>query len=159
MTKYLVEQIIEDGAIVDRVIRHKTNSSSLPRGGKFIFVEGVETNYPKLYTDSEGCMSIIEDEQPKAIKAAYDSMVSDIYDEMENVFSTRNDVSASAFASTYEAMVKRPANYIDGDLGLADEAAVTTYAEAKLALADTYGVFRLKRIAQYEAEKAAILEG
>jgi len=91
------------------------------------------------------------------ITEAYNSMVKDVYDEMENVFGTRNDVSASAFAATYEAMLKRPENYIDATLGFSSEAEVTTYAMSKISTSDAYGVFRLKRIAQYQAEKTAIL--
>lgn len=93
----------------------------------------------------------------KAINEKYNEMVKDVYDEMENVFGTRNDVSASAFAATYEAMLKRPENYIDALLGFSNEAEVTAYATSKIAASDGYGVFRLKRIAQYQAEKTAIL--
>jgi hypothetical protein len=98
----------------------------------------------------------IEADKEEQIEAAYNSMVKDVYDELENVFGTRNDVSAQATASTYEAMLKRPANYVTVG-GLADEAAVTAYATAKIAEADAYGVFRLNRMAQFEAEKNAIL--
>jgi len=91
------------------------------------------------------------------LQSIYDAMVKDVYDEMENVFGTRNDVSASAFAATWEAMIKRPASYVDPELGFADESAVTAYANAKIAASDAYGVFRLKRIGQFESEKATIL--
>jgi hypothetical protein len=91
------------------------------------------------------------------IQETYDAMVKEVYDEMYNVFGTRNDASAAAFASTYEAMLKRPENYIDIGLGLFDAAAVTAYAAPRAASSDAYGVFRLKRIAQYQAEKAAII--
>lgn len=90
-----------------------------------------------------------------AIKIEYDAMVKDIYDEMENVFGTRNDVSAQAFAATWEAMVKRPSNYV-GNLGLVDEQAVLDFANAKLALADAYAIFRLERINTYGINKANI---
>lgn len=86
----------------------------------------------------------------------YAAMVSEIYTEMKTVFGTDNDVSASAFAATWEAMIKRPANYVDAELGFADEAAVTAYANAKISAADAYGVFRMKRIAKFEADKAAL---
>lgn len=95
-------------------------------------------------------------EKEKQIKVKYLEMVSDVYAEMGNVFGTKNDVSAQAFAATYEAMVKRPANYV-GQLGLETEAAVLAYAEAKIAEADVYAVYRLNRIAQFQAEKDAIL--
>jgi hypothetical protein len=53
-------------------------------------------------------------------------------------------------------MAKRPVNYV-GNLGLVDEAAVTAYANAKIAEADAYAVFRLSRIAQFQSEKEAII--
>lgn len=89
-------------------------------------------------------------------QSLYDEMVKDIYDEMEIVFGTRNDVSASAFAATYEAMIKRPASYIDAELGFNDEDAVLAYANSKLEASDAYGLYRLKRIGQYQAAKQAI---
>lgn len=91
-----------------------------------------------------------------AIEQAYMGMVRDVYSEMEKVFGTRNDVSAQATASTYEAMEKRPSNYV-GMLGLNDEAAVVAYAVTKINEADTYAVFRLSRIAQFQAERTAII--
>ena len=94
-----------------------------------------------------------------SLKSVYETMVKDIYDEMKTVFGTSNDVSASAFAATWEAMLKRPANYVDVELGLSDVAAVEAYATAKISASDAYGVFRLKRIAQYQTEKAAIENG
>lgn len=90
------------------------------------------------------------------IQVAYDLMVKDVYDQMETVFGTRNDVSAAATASTWEAMKSRPANYV-GMMGLMDEASVITYVDAKLLLADNYAKWRLTRIAQFQAEKATIM--
>lgn len=97
-----------------------------------------------------------EKNKKESLQNLYADMVEDVYNEMENVFGTRNDASAQAFAATYEAMLKRPASYIDEELGLADEALVLAHAEVKIASSDAYGVFRLKRIAQYQIEKAAI---
>ena len=157
--RYLVKQILDGDVVIGHEIKHQTTSRALPRGGKFIYVEGVDTKYPKLETDKDGVMTIVEDTAPKQVKAAYDLMVKDVYAEMKSVFGTDNDVSASAFASTYEAMLKRPLSYVDPELGLIDEAAVTAYATAKIASSDAYGIFRLKRINQYTAEKTAILAG
>ena len=91
-----------------------------------------------------------------AIHKLYNTMVSDIYTQMESVFGTRNDASAQAYASTWEAMLARPANYVNTDLGLADEQAVIDYATEKLNAADAYAVYRMNRIKQYEADKAAL---
>jgi hypothetical protein len=90
------------------------------------------------------------------IQAARAFMVKDVYDQMETVFGTRNDVSAAATASTWEAMQSRSANYI-GVASLPDEASVAAYADTQLALADTYAKWRLSRIAQFQTEKSAIL--
>jgi len=90
------------------------------------------------------------------LETLYNDLIQDIYGQLFQVFGTTNDASAAAFVSTYEAMSKRPANYIDPELGLPDEASVTTYANEKLAAADAYGIYRLKRLNQYKIEKAAI---
>jgi len=89
-------------------------------------------------------------------QALYDAMVVDVYNKMYEVFGTRNDVSAQATASTYEAMVKRPASYV-GELGLVDEAAVLSYASTKIAEADAYAIYRLNRIVQFQTERDAII--
>lgn len=102
----------------------------------------------------EAALAIADKE--RLIEVKYNEMVSDIYTEMFNVFGTRNDISAQATASTYEAMLKRPEAYA-GMAGLVDQAAVTAYATTKVAEADAYGVFRLNRIAQFQTEKDAIL--
>lgn len=174
MEKYLVKKIKEmetvtvDGRTVTQEtgnvtyqVLMKTNGKHKPRGGEFLFLESdVPMNAAVVSTDGEGKLILIED-PAKLLQAAvtvkYKEMVTDVYAEMATVFGTTNDVSASASAATFEAMKKRPANYVDVDLGLADEAAVTAYADSKLAASDAYGVFRMKRIGQYQAEKAVIL--
>lgn len=118
-------------------IDHVLNNSALGAGPSDFTVEKTEDK-----SDEE--------------QVLYDAMVSDVYNEMENVFGTRNDVSASAFAATWEAMIKRPENFVDPALGLNDESEVLAYANAKIAIADAYGVFRMKRIGQFESEKAAL---
>lgn len=144
---------------VSHKVKFSTKARHTPRGGEYIFLESETVlESPTVTTDEDGELVLIEG--PDAlVKAKYDEMVADIYAEMVIVFGTSNDVSASAFAATWEAMQKRPANYVDVELNLPDEDAVLAYAEAQLGEADTYGIFRLKRIAQYQAEKAAILEG
>ena len=73
--KYLVKQIFEEvvelvegvevitqtNNVLQYIIKNQTTASALPRGGSFIFVEGVATKYPKLQIDEVGNMSIIED--------------------------------------------------------------------------------------------------
>jgi hypothetical protein len=93
----------------------------------------------------------------REVNSLYEAMVKDVYDEMEVVFGTRNDVSAAATASTYEAMVKRPDNYVGALPGLDTKEAVLFFANEKLKNADKYGVSRMKRIAKFNADKAAVL--
>lgn len=89
------------------------------------------------------------------VSKLYSEMVKEVYDEMEKVFGTRNDVSAAATAATYEAMLKRPENYLAA--GFKDAAAVLAYANENIAHADAYAIFRLARIAKFNADKAAAL--
>ena len=107
-------------------------------------------------TEAELLAALAEADKEDQVKTKYDEMVSDVYAQMEATFGTKNDVSAAAFAATYEAMLLRPAAYVDLDLGFADEAAVIAYATARISAADDYAKYRLKRIAQYQDEKAAI---
>lgn len=93
-------------------------------------------------------------EKQKKLSIAYDEMVKDVYDEMLKVFGTRNDSSASAYAATYEAMAKRPNNYVGA--GFADATAVINYANERIAAIDAYAVFRIKRIEQYRLKAAEI---
>jgi len=130
---------------------------------KFIInSDGFIIDNPEFSTVENTKLQAIADKEQAAAEAKvftdlYNTMVADIYTEMNVVFGTLNDASASAFAATWEAMVKRPANYIDVDLGFSDESAVLSFANSKLLLADAYGVFRMKRLVQYEVEKTALL--
>ena len=160
--KYLIK-VTEIDEVKSYQVLQITDSNALPRGGQHIFLESdIVLSAPIVSQDGEGNNILIEDpveELGRQVTVVYNSMVKDIYDQMLVVFGTRNDVSASAFAATYEAMLKRPANYVDIDLGFVDEAAVTAYANSKISASDAYGVFRMKRIAQFEAEKQTILGG
>lgn len=90
--KYLVKKIFKtetvtiDGEEITREtgeldyykIKHKTNSRALPRGGKFLFIKGVDTKHPKIDTDEKGNLSIIEDVVAKTeadIKADFESRI------------------------------------------------------------------------------------
>lgn len=158
--KYLVKVTTVD-EVKNYEVLYVTNSNALPRGGHYIFVESeIKLSSPIISTDEEGKLILVEDpakEKEARITDAYNSMVKDVYDQMQIVFGTRNDVSASAFAATFEAMLKRPSSYIDATLGFNDEATVTAYATSKIIASDEYGVFRMKRIAQFESEKQTIL--
>jgi hypothetical protein len=175
MYKYLVKVIFEevtetiDGEdytretnVVDSYkVKYRTDARAKPRGGGHIFLESEEKlKSPIVLTDEFGGLSLAED--PAELLSAqvtvkYSELVKDVYAEMKRVFGTTNDISASATASTYEAMSKRPAKYVDPTIGLNNASAVKVYADAKLDDMDAYGIFRLKRLAQYQAEKTAIL--
>ena len=160
--KYLVKVNTVDDEVSYQVL-HITTAKHKPRGGKFIFLKSeTKLNYPVVDTDENGKLFLKEDpakEVEKLVTDEYQLMVEEIYTEMKNVFGTTNDVSASAFAATWEAMAKRPNKYIDPELGLTTKAEVEAYAFAKVEEADNYGKFRLKRIAKYKAKKAQILGG
>ena len=175
MYKYLVKVIFEtivetvdgvettrDTSVVDSYqVKYRTDAKAKPRDGSHIFLSHEsKLAHPVVIIDEFGEPVLIEDpiELLNAqVTVKYNELVVDVYAEMNAVFGTMNDVSAAASAATYEAMVKRPASYVDAVLGLNTEAEVTAYASARLDGADAYGIFRLKRIAQYQAEKAAIL--
>jgi len=158
--KYLVKKIVS-GEVVSYQVKQSTDAKHRPRGGGYLFLEtDLDLISPIVATDAKGGLILIEDptkDLERQVTGKYQEMVADVYAQMLIVFGTKNDVSASAFAATWEAMKKRPTNYVDVDLGLVDEAAVTAFAGSKLSASDAYGVFRLKRIAQYQSEKSAIL--
>jgi len=89
------------------------------------------------------------------VAEAYAAMDKDVFDACEATYGTRRADSAMAFYLTFQAMVANPADYV-GPM-FADEAAVLAYATPKMALATQYSLYRLQRVAQFEAEKAAIL--
>ena len=85
------------------------------------------------------------------------NMVKDVYDQMEVVFGTTSDASASAFAQTWLRMQAIPSNFLEV-LGVATDAEVLAYADVKVAEADGYAVYRLQRIATYETNKQTIID-
>lgn len=97
-----------------------------------------------------------ENFKKKEASRLFENLEKEIYDEMYKVFGTRQDQSAIAYAATWEAMIKRPSNYIDESLGFLTENDVTNFANAKIALADQYGIFRMKKIKQFELDRAGL---
>ncbi len=163
MKKYLVKIIYnQETESDDYIVQYKTTSKSTPRGGRYIFLETEDDLEHPVVEEIDGELGLFEDPvklKESLVAARYHLMVDDVYTEMKNVFGTDNDVSASAFAATWEAMLKRPAGYVDAELGLNSIAEVEAYAAAKIASSDAYGVYRLKRISQYQVEKASIMAG
>jgi hypothetical protein len=129
-------------------------NNDIPRGTKidqeFFHVEGVETKHPKLIQDEEGNFSVIEDDKPKRKKNKQKKMRKDVYAGMESTFGFDSDITVMAQSMTWEAMVKRPANYISAALGLNTEAEVAAYATSKLNSADAYAVYRLELMKSYQ---------
>ena len=107
-------------------------------------------------TQAELDAADVEANKDVQVTALYDAMVAEVYDQMELVTGTRNDVSVSANAATFEAMQARPANYL-GVNGLTTEAEVTSYAATQLDALDAFAVYRLHRLAQFQSDRAAVL--
>jgi hypothetical protein len=91
----------------------------------------------------------------QAIQDLYDAMNADVINQMVVVFGTSNTASAQATKDTWNLMILKP-QLFEGKLGLTDVAAVITYASAKIAAVETYAVYRMERIAQFQADKAAV---
>lgn len=89
------------------------------------------------------------------VSEAHGRMDQDVYAEMERVYGTKKSDSATAFYLSWQDMLAAPEAYVSAVFP--STGAVTTYATTKLQLAREYSVWRLGRIAQFEAERAAIL--
>ena len=111
---------------------------------------------PRLHINEDDVLSIIEDDKPKRVVDLYNAMSEEVLAGMSSTFGTDKTESASAFVSTWEAMTKRPANYIDASLGLDTEETVMAYATTRLTAVDAYGLYRLQLISKYKVDKAAI---
>jgi hypothetical protein len=98
----------------------------------------------------------------EAVTEKYSDMNSDVYAQMNTVFGTSKSDSAVAFKETWDLMVSHPEDYVNkamNDVGtiMTTELEVTTYAQTKLNAVRAYSVYRLERIQQFYAERAAIL--
>jgi len=111
------------------------------------------TSNKNFFKDESHYEVEIYQDNSEEIENSYNEMVEEIYDAMEKVFETRSDSSASAYAATYEAMAKRPENYVDKELGFLSAEQVKTYADLKIKEADEFAVFRMKRIAKFSKLK------
>ena len=89
------------------------------------------------------------------IAAAAKRMWDDILAQMQVVYGTSDMNSATAYYLTWQDQVAAPEAYV-GDL-FPSANAVSIYASGKLSEARAYAIFRISRIRQYGAEKAAIL--
>jgi hypothetical protein len=90
------------------------------------------------------------------VAALKDALDAEIYAQMATVFQTSKSDSASAYLETWKLMLEAPEDYV-AVAGVADAAAVTAYAQGKLDEAKIYSIWRLQKINEYLAAKAAIL--
>jgi hypothetical protein len=137
--------------------------------------EGVETIEDTNFVAYKGAIVsegqiIPKDIKPEQISAAYSSMNNDVLTEMNNVFGTTNPVSASANHQTFLLMKTNPDLFstegiladktttsFDAGDALNTNQKIIDFATERLAEIDSYGVYRIKRIQQFQAEKAAIM--
>jgi len=113
MVKYLVKQIFNSGVLVGHEVKHQTTAKHLPRGGNYIFIEGVNTKFPKLDVDIDDNMSIIEDANKILLKEAYVQMDTDVASEASLKTGTANRESMLAFVSAYQLRMSIPEKYVD----------------------------------------------
>ena len=106
--------------------KYITDSRSLPRGGGFVFVEGVETKFPKVFKDEEDKLSIIEDEKPRQLKDAWATMDSDIASNSVPVFKTTNRESMLVFVDSFQLRILASEKY--APLGLKAELEVEGFS-------------------------------
>jgi hypothetical protein len=136
----------------------------LPRGTytefEYMLLDGPETDSPSVL-DESGRLSVVSSvgtDKEKLISGKYKEMYNAVLDGMLSTFGTSKTETATANAATWEAMLKRPANYIDIDLGFIDEDSVIAYATSKLNAADAYGIYRIKLMEQFKVDRQAILD-
>lgn len=104
------------------------------------------------------------------VSEAYDDMNTDVFAQMETVFGTARADSASAYFETWKLMADNPSLF-SGE-GLKADKTISTFtlgdaldtnqkvqdfANARIAEANAYSVYRMKRIETFRVERAAIL--
>ena len=89
------------------------------------------------------------------VSVAYNTMWDDVINQMETVYGTKSETSATANFLSWKEMVESPASFV-GSM-FADEAAVLAFAQPKIEAARTYGIWRMIRIEQFKTERASIL--
>jgi len=141
-----------------------TDEPAIPRGGnleyEYMIVSGDDSDNPNVVTDENGNVSVtssIGKEKEMLINAKYKEMYDLVIDGMYSTFGTHKTETATANAATWEAMVKRPNNYIDEDLGFNTVDDVVNYAESKLLAADGYGIYRIKLMENFRLERLNII--
>lgn len=106
------------------------------------------------------------------ITERYNDMNADVLAEMSALFGTTRSDSATAYHETWKLMKEKPLLFHEKGLkahkaigqftagaALDTIQKIEDYAEACLAAVETYGVWRMERIKQFQDEKEAILNG
>jgi hypothetical protein len=106
-------------------------------------------------------IALLKEKEAQA-KKLFDQLNFDVYLEMAQVFKTKNAESATAYLQTWKEMMDAPSEFavagIYDELGnaLNTSAKVQAYAQAKISAARAYAIWRVKRIQQFYADRAAL---
>lgn len=106
------------------------------------------------------------------VSVKYEEMNTEVYAEMAECFNTSKSDSATAFYETWKLMVSKPQLFINENM-IVDKAAaglevgdllntverISSYAQARIEIAEEYSVWRVRRIKQFQQERQAILQG
>lgn len=126
-------------------------------------------SFKEIITDPVKSAQIVLNAKQVQIQVAYQQMDADIYVKMAEVFGTSRADSATAFLQTWQGMAVNPSLFTGGVLITAPAGAyaygqfitrssdIQAYAQAALAKADAFSVYRLRRIMQYIQQRAQIL--
>lgn len=161
------DMIVKTGNVLDYVIKGSTDAMALPRGGEHIFINGVDTKFPTVVINQEsGELEIIENENAKNLKSAYESMDTDIKKESALKIGTANIESLFAFVDAFQLRMMIPERYaslglkvdieigdflVGDNLDTADK--VKSYYTEILFYLD---IHRLGKISEYIQTKAAL---
>lgn len=155
------------------ILGHALTEVEVPEGlstetMKAVITDGIIT----LEVDPVKVAAAAQALKDAAITAAYVSMNTDVYAEMENIFGTKKSDSATAYEATFKLMIDQPAMFASAGL-MAEKAIagftvgaplntaqkVTDYATARYEEIQAYAVWRMQRIQQFYTERAQILAG
>jgi hypothetical protein len=108
-----------------------------------------------LVHDADKEAKAVVDAKIQLVTIEYNKMNDDVFAEMKRVFGTSNADSANAYYETYKLMASDPGLFVAA-LNK-NEQDIVADANVKIEAIKQYSVYRMIRIAQFQAEKAAIL--
>jgi len=122
--------------------------------------EGLDLRFLKV-VDTEGVLSIVEDTAAKAeatkavqIAALKDSFNADVDSQMYVVYGTKDRVVASTVNQSWNDMALNIAAYVPAIFPTTE--AAQAYVTGKLAEATAFNIWRIQRLAQRDADIAAL---